>query len=396
MTRGLAKRVLALAPSEILEIEREAKELASASGVRSLVTLAAGEPCFDTPANIKAAACEALTAGRTKYEPTAGDYALREAICAKLRNDNGFSSDVGRIMVTPGAKYAIYLAFQALIEEGDRVVLLDPSWVTYEPAARLAGADVVRLGSRAQDGFRPDMREVRKTFEHAVRLVVLNSPCNPTGTVVDAECIREIAALAQSRGSYVLSDEIYEALTYEGASYSPGSEFENVITVGGFSKTYAMTGWRLGYVEAPPEVISALVKITQHSTSCVTAFAQAGALEALSSEASRAARAEMIRWYKAARDRMLGLIAESEYLECSVWPSGAFYVFPSFRLKWNSRELARELLRQAQVAVVPGTAFGPSGEGHLRLSYAASEDAVREGFARLDAFFKAHVHSHGS
>lgn len=225
MPRVLAKRALTLVPSAIQEIEQEARDVASSCGARDLISLAAGEPCFGAPANIKKAACEALKAGRTEYVPAAGDYVLRAVICSKLRRENGLSSAVEHVVVTPGAKYASYLAFQTLLEEGDRVVLLDPSWVTYEPAARLAGAGVVRLSSRAEDGFRPDMQEVRDAFAHAVRLSILNSPCNPTSTVLDPECVREIAALAFDRGSCVLSDETYEALTYEGSSYSPASEF---------------------------------------------------------------------------------------------------------------------------------------------------------------------------
>jgi len=390
MRHILATKIASMAPSATEETDNEVKRLLR-EGVKDMISLGVGEPCFDTPENIKRAAWEALLAGKTKYEPTAGDYALREAICAKLKAENGIRATIHDVMVTPGAKYAVYLTFQSLIEPGDRVVLLDPAWVTYEPAAQMAGAEVVRLPSSARDGFQPDLDRLRKTLDRSVKVIVVNSPCNPTGAVFPEETVREIAKMARDCGAYVLSDEIYEYLVYGSRPYSPASEFENVITVNGFSKSYAMTGWRLGYVAAPKEILKGMLKISQHSTSCVTAFAQAGALEALTSDESRIAAHEMVKGYTERRALMMDLIGESEFLDCEPAPQGAFYCFPSCRLPGTSVELSKAILAEAHVATVPGVAFGACGEGHLRLSYAASAEGIREAFARMETFFRRHA-----
>jgi aspartate aminotransferase len=387
MRHRLAEKIAAIAPSATEETDNEVKRLLR-EGAKDLISLGVGEPCFDTPLNIKRAAADALMGGKTKYEPTAGDYTLREAICAKLRTENGITATVRDVMVTPGAKYAIYLAFQALLQEGDRVVLLDPAWVSYEPAAQMAGAEVVHMCSRAEDGFQPDFGKLREVFRQPVKVVVVNSPCNPTGAVFAPETIRAIAKLARDHGAYVLSDEIYETLAYDSPSYSPASEFDNVITVNGFSKSYAMTGWRLGYVAAPHEILEGMLKITQHSTSCVTAFAQSGAIEALTSEESRRAAREMVDGYARRRSLMMDLIGKSEFLECDPEPRGAFYCFPSYNVDDTSLHIAHAILSETHVATVPGAAFGACGEGHLRLSYATTEDGIREAFARMETFFQ--------
>lgn len=386
----LASRLAAIAPSATAEMANEARRLVDA-GAKDVISLGVGEPCFETPASITRAACNALTGGKTKYEPTAGDYTLREAICAKLKRENGITASVHDVMVTPGAKYAIYLAFQVLLEKGDRVVLLDPSWVTYEPAAQLAGGQVVHLSSSARDGFQPDLERVHEAFRQPVKILVLNSPCNPTGAVFDVGMIKVIAKVARDHGAFVLSDEIYEMLVYDSRPYSPGSEFDNIITVNGFSKSYAMSGWRLGYVVAPRAVIEGMLKITQHSTSCVTAFAQAGAVEALTSEESRMSAYEMVSGYARRRSLMIDQIGRSQFLDCAAAPRGAFYCFPSYRMDETSSSVAQAILAETHVATVPGVAFGACGEGHLRLSYSATETSIREAFTRMEAFFLRHA-----
>ncbi len=387
MRHSLSTKIANMAPSATEETDNEVKRLLRA-GAKDMISLGVGEPCFDTPENIKNAACEALAAGKTKYEPTAGDFALREAICAKLKKENGVDVTVQDVMVTPGAKYSIYLTFQAMLEAGDRVLLLDPAWVSYEPAAQMAGADVVRLASSSETGFQPDLDQIERALDRSVKIVVVNSPCNPTGTVYAAEDIRKIVRMAKDRGAYVLSDEIYELLAYDSEPYSPASEFDNVITVNGFSKSYAMTGWRLGYVAAPREILKGMLKITQHSTSCVTAFAQAGALEALTSRVSADAAKAMVEGYAARRSLMMELIRASDYFRCDPEPRGAFYCFPSYRDPESSVGLSKAILAETHVATVPGVAFGACGEGHLRLSYATTEDGIREAFARMEGFFR--------
>ncbi|MBW2057119.1 MAG: pyridoxal phosphate-dependent aminotransferase [Deltaproteobacteria bacterium] len=386
----LSERIARLEPSATGEIDNSVKEMRQ-RGVTDIVSLGAGEPCFDTPENIVDAACTALRSGRTKYHPTAGDYDLREEISRKLKEKNHIEAGVDEIIVTPGGKFAIYLAFQAVLEPGDRVAILDPAWVTYEPAARMAGGDVVRIPTSESDGFEPDPERIRQEMDRSFRIVVINSPCNPTGTVFNRSTIHEIAEIARDHGALLLSDEIYEYIIYEGEHYSPGSEFDNVITVNGFSKSHAMTGWRLGYVTGPKQVLEGMIKIYQHSVSCVTAFAQAGAIEALRSEASKRAARQMLEGYRERRALMVGLIDESEFFECRRAPQGTFYCFPSYRSRRPSVELSKALLEQTHVATVPGAAFGECGEGHVRLSYATSPDQIHEAFRRMEAFFRGEL-----
>jgi aspartate aminotransferase len=224
-------------------------------------------------------------------------------------------------------------------------------------------------------------------MEKSVKIIVVNSPCNPTGAVYDKSLIRKIAEMAKDNGSLVVSDESYESLIYEGEHYSAGSEYNHVLTVNAFSKSHAMTGWRLGYVTGPRGVLEGMIKIYQHSTSCVTAFAQAGGIEALRSEASRRAAQEMVKGYRERREIMVRLIDESKFFEMKRLPQGAFYCFPAYRLKRPSLELSKGFLEEAHVATVPGAAFGDCGEGHLRFSYATSINDIQEAFKRMETYF---------
>lgn len=381
-----AQRIASLEPSATEEVDNAVKRMRR-NGITDIVSLGAGEPCFDTPLNIKEAAIRALYEGQTKYQPTAGSYDLREEVRLKFWRDNHILTGIDEIIVTPGAKFAIYLALQAALEPGDRVLLLDPSWVSYEAIAHMAGARAVRVPSSPSNGFQPDLDAVRDALKGRVRFVIINSPCNPTGAVYNPDTIRTIVQLADERGIMVLSDEIYETLLFDGQTYSPASEFPNVVTVNGFSKSHAMTGWRLGYMTAPSDLCEGMLKIYQHSTSCVTAFAQAGAIEALSASASRQAQAEMVAGYEERRSLMLRLLAASEYLNCTT-AQGAFYCFASYRTERNSVAIAKDLLEHAHVATVPGAAFGPCGEGHLRLSYASSLEDISIALERIEVYFQ--------
>ena len=382
----LAAGIAALEPSATEEVDNTVKRMRQ-SGINDIVSLGVGEPCFDTPDNIKQAAVQALLAGETKYQPTAGSYALREAICQKFERENDIHVNVDDVLVTAGGKFAIYLAFQAVLEKGDQIIILDPSWVTYEPAAKMAGADVIRVPTDPNSGFLPDLKAIRNVITPALKLIVVNSPCNPTGAVYSRDVLRKIADLAAENNALLLSDEVYEYQLYEGTHYSPASEYDNVITVNAFSKSFAMTGWRLGYVTAPPEVLEGMIKIYQHSTSCVTAFAQNGAIEALTSSVSKAAAEEMQTGYRKRLDTMLALIHRSDYLHLSVKPQGAFYCFVRYSLDMHSLALSKALLAEAHVATVPGAAFGESGEGHLRFSYATSIENITTAFERMEVFF---------
>ncbi len=376
----LSQKVRNVEPSATEEVDNEVKTLRR-QGVE-IISLGVGEPDFDTPKNIRDAATEALHTGKTHYEPTKGDFDLREAIAKKLKNDNNIDADTEDLVVTVGAKFGIYLAAQAILEEGDNMVLLDPSWVSYDPIAKLAGADVKRITTEEKNGFIPDLDTLAENIDKSTKIILVNSPCNPTGAVYPPKILKGIAEIAEDNGSYVLSDEIYERLLYEGEFYSPGSEYDNIITVNGFSKSYAMTGWRLGYVHAPRDVVEGMVKIYQHSASCVTAFAQMGALEALTSEKSEKFVQEMVAEYKKRRDCIVDLIDDSDLFECQK-PSGAFYVFPSYNLDMGSMDFAKKLLQDAHVATVPGFAFGM--ENHLRLAYTIPNEKIKEAFEKIEA-----------
>ena len=385
----VADKVANLELSATDEVDNIVKRMRRA-GIDDIISLGGGEPCFDTPQNIKDAAVEALQAGKTKYEPTTGDHELREAIAQKLHRENGINASAGDIIVTPGGKFAIYLAFQAMLEPGDRVVVLEPAWVSYKSMAQLAGAELVTVECSAASGFLPDLDDIEAVMDGRVKFIVISSPCNPTGMVYDSATVRGIAEIARRHGALLLSDEVYEYMVYEGEHYSPASEFDNVVTINGFSKSYAMTGWRLGYVTAPAEILDGMVKIYQHSATCVTAFAQAGALEALTSPESRRASELMMSGYKERCELMAGLLARSEYFDC-VPPQGAFYCFPSYKLDKPSLGLATELLEEAHVATVPGSAFGQCGEGFLRLCYSTSMDSIVEAMDRMETFIQTRM-----
>jgi aspartate aminotransferase len=386
MVHRVANKVANLELSATDEVDNIVKRM-QRSGINDIISLGGGEPCFDTPQNIQEAALRALREGKTKYEPTAGDYELRVELSKKLERENRIDATADDVIVTPGGKFAIYLAFQAVLEPGDRVMLLEPAWVSYKSMAQLAGAGVVTVDCAADDGFQPDLDAIRAAMDDSVRFIVVCSPNNPTGAVYSAATLRGIAEIAQHHGALVLSDEVYEYLLYEGELYSPGSEFGNVITANSFSKSHAMTGWRLGYVTGPREVLEGMIKIYQHSATCVTAFAQAGAVEALTSEASRRASQQMVAGYKERRDLMSTLLEQSEFFDCAA-PWGAFYCFPSYTLEMLSLEFATKLLEEAHVATVPGAAFGQCGEGFLRLCYSTSKENIVEAFDRIKDFIR--------
>lgn len=378
LVAGLEESATEIVDNEIKRMKR--------SGVKDIVSLGVGEPYFDTPEFIKQAAIRSLEAGNTKYQATFGDLDLRKAIQEKLSKENHVHSAIEDVMVTPGAKFALYLAFQALIKPGDKVIILDPSWVSHASIPQLMGAQLLRVGTVESAGYQPDLDKVAAALSQKPKCLVLNSPCNPTGAVYSPDTIRKITKMAQDNGTIVISDEIYESLLYEGEVFSPASEFDNVFTVNGFSKRYAMTGWRLGYACGPHELMEQIIKIYQHSASCVTAFSQAGALEALTNPASAEATKVMVDQFNRNRHLMMESINSSKHLDC-MSPQGAFYCFVSYDKPVESLDLARDLLATNHLATVPGGAFGLGGEYHLRLSYATSEEHVVEGLRRLNTYF---------
>ncbi len=384
MVYKLSSKVNGLERSATDEIDNVVKQMKRA-GINDIISFGGGEPVFDTPQVAVNATIASLKAGKTKYEPTAGDYELREEITKKLKRQNNVDASLEQVVVTPGGKFGLYLAFQAVLEPGDKVVLIDPAWVSYEPMAKLAGAQVVHVPTYAKDCWQPDLDRIRAVMDERVRFVVVNSPNNPTGAVYPKQLIQDITRLAAQYGALVVSDEIYEDMIYTGEHYSPAADFENVIITNGFSKCFAMTGWRLGYVVAPPEIVEGMIKVYQHSATCVNAFSQAGAIEALRSPEARQETLRMTAGYKERGELITRLMNESGFFQVEM-PAGAFYSFPAFTFKKSAFEVANLLLEKAHIATVPGSAFGACGEGYLRFSYSTTMESIAAAFERIQNF----------
>jgi len=384
-TLRLSARAGLLKPSPTLAVTAKANAL-KAEGV-DVVSFAAGEPDFNTPQEICDAAIEALNAGFTKYTPSSGIPPLKAAVVEKLATQNNVSVSPDQVVVSCGAKHSIYNAMQVLVDPGDEVILIAPYWMTYAEQIRLAGGVPVVIKTSAESGFVPTLDQLKEAITPRTRAIIINSPSNPTGAMLPRETLKEIAALALRHGLWVVSDEIYERLIY-GETHtsiaSLGKEIaEQTLTVGGCSKSFSMTGWRIGWVAAPLPIAKAMSNFQDQVTSNPTSFAQRGAIAAYKMDVSKieAMRAE----FEARRDLVVGLLRQIPSLRV-LEPKGAFYVFPNVSEYLGGRvkddlELATYLIEEAKVATIPGSVF--EGEGHLRLSYAASRADIERGVARI-------------
>jgi len=374
-----ADRVQRVEPSATLAISNKAAEL-EAEGI-DVVDLSVGEPDFDTPENIKRAAQEAMDAGKTGYTPSPGIPELREAIAEKLADDGLDQYGPENVMVTPGGKQALFEVFQTLLQEGDEVVLLDPAWVSYEAMAKIAGADLKRLDT-AQYDFRLEdaLGDLAGLVTDDTDLLVVNSPGNPHGTVYSNAALDGIRDIAGTHDVTVISDEIYKEITYDDVAMKSLGSLQGMgdrtITLNGFSKAYAMTGWRLGYFAAPEDVVDQAGKIHSHSVSCATSFVQHAGIEAL--ENTDDAVAEMTAAFEERRDMLLDTFADRGV--DVVKPEGAFYMM--LPVADDDAAWCEEAIGEAHVATVPGSAFGTPG--YARLSYANSTERLREAVDRLD------------
>jgi len=383
----LSHRASSIGESATLRVTRRAAEL-RACGV-SVVDLGAGEPDFSSPAVAVEAARAALANGFTRYTPGSGLPELRAALAESHRRRHGSPWRAADSIITVGGKAALFQLALALFEDGQEVVLPAPCWVSFPEQIRFAGARPVTVPTSGQDGFRIHAGPLLAAVTDRTRAILLNSPCNPTGGTVSAEDLREIVGFAARRGVLVIADETYERFVYEGAHASAASlaaEFpETVVLVGSFSKTYAMTGWRIGYLMGPAPIVGAVEAIQSHATSNPTSFAMKGALEALLHAEPEVE--EMVAEYRARREMLVPLLNGIPGFCCRP-PLGAFYAFPEvsacFRPgREDSVALAEYLLEKAGVAVVPGAAFG--AEKHLRLSFACSRATLAEGLERIAA-----------
>lgn len=375
-----AKRVLSIEPSATVRLSGLLADMKARGTV--VLSLAIGEPDFSTPAHIVEAAKKALDDGYTKYTPAPGIPELREAIADKSRMENRIPAKPENVLVAP-TKHTLFMTCMALLDSGDEAIIPDPGWVSYAPMVTLAGAKPVPVRAADEDGFVPSADAVADAITPHTRLMMLNSPSNPAGSVYSRDQTRALADLANDHDLIVLSDEIYEKILYEGEHVSPASldgMFERTVTVNGFSKTYSMTGWRLGWLLAPPPLFKEISKVQEHTITCATAFAQKAGVAAL--RGPTAPLEEMVREFRARRDLALSRLAKIERLS-TYHPNGAFYVFPKFAARIESVALCERILNEASVAVTPGRAFGEAGEGHFRISYAASRETISEGIRRI-------------
>ena len=373
----MRERLSQIKPSATLKISALAKELARQG--KPVVNMSAGEPDFRTPQHIVESAVKALHEGKHFYTPTKGIPELLEAIAEKVNKENEIPAKPENVIVTAGAKYAIFLAMQALLDEGDEVILLDPAWVSYEANVIMANAKPIWV--KHDDSF--EDAPIEEYITSKTKMIVINTPNNPTGVVYPKSFLKKVADLAQDHDFYVLSDEIYEKIIYEGRHYSIASfdgMFERTITINGFSKAYSMTGWRLGYAVASEEIIKAMNKIQSHSISHPTSFVQYAGVTALKGDQSCVC--EMVKAFRRRRDRIIEGLNELEI--DYVYPKGAFYVFMNVG---DGTRFAERFLEEEYVAVTPGEAFG-SYRDYVRISYATSDGNIDEFLRRLTRFME--------
>ena len=382
---SISSRASSLTPSLTLSIDSKAKAM-KAEGL-DVCGFAAGEPDFDTPEHIKAAAIDALSKGYTKYTPSSGLPDLRQAIAEKFAADNHIEYKPSQVIVSNGAKQSCFNAILATCEPGDEVVIPSPYWLSYPEMVRIAGADPVFVQTKEQNGWKMTAEEFENAMTPRTKMVILNSPGNPTGSVYTKEELEKIVEVAAEEDILILSDEIYEKLVYDETQHvsiaSLSDEaYKLTITVNGFSKAYAMTGWRLGYLGAPDPIAKAIDSIQSHSTSNPNSFAQYGGIAALRGD--QQAVADMRDEFNLRRDYMFGRLSSISQVT-AVKPLGAFYILANIsRLSLTSQNFADRLLSKANVAVVPGAAFGD--DRTIRLSYATSLDVIKKGMDRFEDF----------
>lgn len=386
---SISARVANVAPSLTLSVTNQAKAM-KARG-EEVYGLAGGEPDQDTPDFIKQAAVEALAQGKTKYTPAAGIPELREAIAAKLKEDNGIEYDPRQVVVNSGAKQSCFNAILAVVEEGDEVIIPSPYWVSYPEMVRLAGGVPVFVETTAENNWKITPEQFEENMSGLTKMIILNTPGNPTGSVYTEDELRAIGEVALYEDIVILADEIYEHLVYGDTKHtsiaSLSKDLYNLtITVNGFSKAYSMTGWRIGYTAAPTELAAAMSRIQGHTTSNATSFAQYGALAAL--EGGKDFIKDLNAEYDVRRQFVHARLAAIPNIKVTE-PQGAFYFLAdTTELGLTSVNLCDKLLNRYRVATVPGIAFG--NDNSIRISYCTTLDILNEGLTRFEEFCKAH------
>jgi aspartate aminotransferase len=394
---GIAKRAQAIKPSPTLATAAKAKAM-KAQGI-DVVDFGVGEPDFDTPENVKQAGIRAIQSGFTKYTPAGGTDELKEAVIEKFKKDNGLVYEKSQVLISCGAKHSLYNIAEALFDPGDEVIIPSPYWVSYPDQALLNDATPVIVETTAEEGFKLSAKKLAKAITKKTKALILNSPSNPTGLAYDRNTLEEIAALAVQHGIYVVSDEIYEKLIYDGFSHvsiaSLGQKIKDLtLVVNGVSKSHSMTGWRIGYAAGPKDVITAMANIQSQSTSNPASISQKAAVEALRGPQDfvRTMNVEFDKRRKYMVERLNAIPG----VTC-LMPVGAFYAFPRVSALYgrgtaagkavrNSSDLATYLLEDAKVALVSGDAFG--ADAYIRLSYATSMENIKKGLDRIEEAVK--------
>ncbi len=356
--------------SDIARLKREGKKV---------FNFGIGEPDFTTPRNIIDAGFNSAIAGKTHYTPSKGIFELREKISSKLAKSNGIQASPEDVIVTP-TKLSIYISVLSIIEPGDEVILIEPYYLTYPDIIRLAGGKPVPVRSNSK--FDPDFELAQKYVSPKTKAIIFNNPVNPTGRVYGIEVVKKLVDFVARNRLYLISDEIYDQLVYEGHPVSPASFSEisqMTVTLNGFSKSHAMTGWRIGYMHANSDITAVADKIQQATLTCAPSIAQYACLEAIDDDKSVAV---MRNSFKMRRDLVMRILGKSKRLKLNKL-EGAFYAFPEYDLDLGSARFCEQLLSERQVALTPGYVFGGQGEHHARISYAASEEDITEGMSRL-------------
>ncbi|NLN17741.1 MAG: pyridoxal phosphate-dependent aminotransferase [Firmicutes bacterium] len=392
----LSTRALSMQPSATLAMDALTNQMIR-QGI-DVVNLTVGQPDFDTPINVKEAAIEAIQSGFTKYTPASGIPELKEAICRRFAEDCGLKYTPQEVVICVGAKHALYNIFQVLLDEGDEVIVPAPYWVSYLEQIRLAGGTPVVIDGPEQQGFKVTADQIRQAISPRTKALILNSPANPTGAIYTRAELEEIAEVVVARQIPVISDEIYEPFNYTGESHVSIAQINQdmkalTLIVHGVSKSYSMTGWRIGYVLGNADVIKAIGSLQSHSTSNPTSIAQKAALEAL--QGPQDSVDKMVSEFAARREHLVSGLNSLPHIHCSM-PQGAFYAFPRIdsvfgkrykgQLIDNSAKFSELLLTEARVALVPGTAFG--AEGYVRISYATSLERIQTGLERIGDFLQ--------
>lgn len=392
---SISRKVKEIAPSLTLEITAKAKKM-KADGI-SVIGFGAGEPDFNTPEYIIDSAKKALDIGFTKYTPAAGMLELKKAVCDKFLKDNNLVYDSAQIVISSGAKSSLYHAICAIVDEGDEVVLPSPFWLTYPELIKLAGGKCVYVQTKKENGYKMTAEQFAEIITDKTKCLILNTPNNPTGAIYSEEEIKAIAKVAEEKGIYVISDEIYEKLVYDGEKHYSIAQYSEkmkdlTIIINGMSKTYAMTGWRIGYLAAPLSIAKAISSMQSHTTSNACSISQYASVTALTAPEGEQFIAKMQKVFDERRKLMIEMLQDVDGIEC-VQPKGAFYVFVNvsklYGKKYDGIEINGSLtfadcaLKQG-IALIPGIAFG--NDECIRLSYAISIEDIKEGLTRLISF----------